>query len=1099
MQSAFLLSTKLFQNKRFSEKENLLFLSVKRIKNKYNPLQKFKMIKEVIQQNNKYSYHPGFVMRTPLIPLKKEPITVDELFVYTQQSFFKEAIYLASPILHDELIKWHNGETKTQKDIDKLVISIYKYYSRMQSRCTPYGLFAGCSVGTWGENNDIVLDSLKRHTRLDMNFLCALAQNLSQHPSILPFLQFFPNNSIYIVGQQLRYVEYKYVNNKRVHQISSIEYNSYLQVVLEKAQKGAMPGELAQLLVEDEITLQDAHEFIKELIASQVLVSDIEPAVTGDEFIHHIINVLQRINSNGDIDRIVILLRRVLEEISILDENPENEIALYRTIYDQLKELGIPMEENFLFQTDLYKTAKPAELSSVIQGQLNEAIDFLNKFTKTDENSSLKKFKEIFQNRYEGAEMPLLEILDTESGIGYPENDTTGVNVMLNDLYISNKELGLHELKWNKQEEMLHSRLLEASINKNYTVTFTEDFTKEGGGKSSTLPDSSPLMFRVIGKDKIYFQGTGGSSSANLLGRFAHGDYRIFDIITNITEHEQTINGDKLLAEIVHLPESRIGNILLRPVLRRYEIPYLGKSILPAENQIQLQDLMISLRDNKIILRSKRLNKEIIPRLSTAHNYSFNALPVYRFLCDLQTQYFEKSSIGFNWGTLSSQYNFLPRAEFKNVVISRAKWQLKKEDFRILLNEKQADTLGETNKWRKLLNMPQFVVLVDNDNELLINFEDQLSINMFASMIKNRDRITIEEYLFDVNDLLVKDTNGDGYTNEFIAIRLNNNDIQSSLPALITSSSQNIVQRDFYLGSEWLYYKIYCGVKMADKLLVEVIKPLTEEITSKGLADKFFFLRYNDPDTHIRLRFHVKNINNLGVIISLVHQYLEPCTTTGMIHKVQTDIYKRELERYGSNSIELAESFFHIDSVTIIDLLNSVDSDETGNRILWQFALLSIDELLDTFHYNLENKLHLLEAMKEGFFQEHGGDKDLKMQLDAKYRNNRKSLESVLLRDPVALEEISPLIKLLEWKSTELKPVAEGLLDLKNSRLLKVTIDNILSSYIHMMMNRIFMSRQRVCEMIAYDILFRHYTSLKARQKSKKGYMQDLIPVTQVA
>ncbi|HXP51533.1 MAG TPA: thiopeptide-type bacteriocin biosynthesis protein, partial [Bacteroidia bacterium] len=138
-------------------------------------------------------------------------------------------------------------------------------------------------------------------------------------------------------------------------------------------------------------------------------------------------------------------------------------------------------------------------------------------------------------------------------------------------------------------------------------------------------------------------------------------------------------------------------------------------------------------------------------------------------------------------------------------------------------------------------------------------------------------------------------------------------------------------------------------------------------------------------------------------------------------------------------------------------------------------------------------------AMKEGFFQEHGGNKELKMQLDAKYRTNRKSLESVLFRESTALGEISQLIELLEWKSTELKPIIKNLLDLKMNGLLKVTVDNLLSSYIHMMMNRIFMSRQRVCEMVAYDILFRYYTSVKARQKSKANYTEDLIMVTQVA
>ena len=141
------------------------------------------------------------------------------------------------------------------------------------------------------------------------------------------------------------------------------------------------------------------------------------------------------------------------------------------------------------------------------------------------------------------------------------------------------------------------------------------------------------------------------------------------------------------------MPESRIGNILLRPVLRNYEIPYLGKSAMPVENQIQVADLMVSVKNGKIILRSQKLNKEIIPRLSTAHNYSFNALPVYQFLCDLQTQHFEKSGFGFNWGSLSTSYKFLPRAEYKNVILARAKWQLLKSDLQVLLDDKNPDYL----------------------------------------------------------------------------------------------------------------------------------------------------------------------------------------------------------------------------------------------------------------------------------------------------------------------------------------------------------------------------------------------------------------------
>ena len=44
--------------------------------------------------------------------------------------------------------------------------------------------------------------------------------------------------------------------------------------------------------------------------------------------------------------------------------------------------------------------------------------------------------------------------------------------------------------------------------------------------------------------------------------------------------------------------------------------------------------------------------------------------------------------------------------------------------------------------------------------------------------------------------------------------------------------------------------------KQAEKILVDVIKPFTEELLSEKLIDKFFFLRFHDTGHHIRIRFH---------------------------------------------------------------------------------------------------------------------------------------------------------------------------------------------------------------------------------------------------
>ena len=122
---------------------------------------------------------------------------------------------------------------------------------------------------------------------------------------------------------------------------------------------------------------------------------------------------------------------------------------------------------------------------------------------------------------------------------------------------------------------------------------------------------------------------------------------------------EESLRPDTIYAEIVHFPEGRIGNVLLRPLLREYEIPYLGLSGAPREKQIPVNDLFVSVIGPRIVLRSARLGKEIIPRMTNAHNYGLRSLGMYRFLCALQTEGIAVG-LGFNWGALDSA-PFLPR------------------------------------------------------------------------------------------------------------------------------------------------------------------------------------------------------------------------------------------------------------------------------------------------------------------------------------------------------------------------------------------------------------------------------------------------------
>ena len=117
----------------------------------------------------------------------------------------------------------------------------------------------------------------------------------------------------------------------------------------------------------------------------------------------------------------------------------------------------------------------------------------------------------------------------------------------------------------------------------------------------------------------------------------------------------------------------------MRPVLRKYEIPYLCGTTLDKEFQIPVSDLLVGIEANKVVIRSKRLNKEIIPRMTTAHNFSMTTLPVYQFLCDLQFQ--QIRSVGWQWGVLDNR-PFLPRVSYGKYILSKAKWTLTKDEMK---------------------------------------------------------------------------------------------------------------------------------------------------------------------------------------------------------------------------------------------------------------------------------------------------------------------------------------------------------------------------------------------------------------------------------
>jgi thiopeptide-type bacteriocin biosynthesis protein len=369
------------------------------------------------------------------------------------------------------------------------------------------------------------------------------------------------------------------------------------------------------------------------------------------------------------------------------------------------------------------------------------------------------------------------------------------------------------------------------------------------------------------------------------------------------------------------------------------------------------------------------------------------------------------------------------------------------------------------------------VHLTEGDNKLLIDFSNILNIKVFVDSVRHVDRIVLSEFLNDVGNSMIRDNEGFEYTNECIAVIYNQEGNKSIYmpPKLIDNNIK--VERSYPLGSEWIYYKIYCGIKMADKILKEVVRPLMENLLDAGLCDKWFFIRYSDPDLHIRLRLHLPNVDNIGQIISEVNKCCCPFIKDNIIHKIQTDTYSRELERYEFVNIENAEEFFWIDSESTIEFLTLLKGDD-GEVLRWKYACKAVDDLLSRLSFNEVQKRNLMNDLSSSFISEHAHFKEIKTQLDTKFRALRKDVELLLETPLFNLPDFEVLEKLIVKRNIRLAKWYRNLLHPPGV--------DFITSIIHMMLNRIFPSKQRTNEMVVYFLLFKYYKSLLARIETKK-------------
>lgn len=993
-----------------------------------------------------------------------------ELFT---QPPLREAIYLASPSLFNRMEVWLREGVPPK---DRLLRTLFKYAVRAGTRCTPYGLFAGIlPPGAPGPRTQVVPDPgqpYTAHARLDTHYLNELTQYILGNPAVREQLRYFPNNTLYQIASEYRYFYFHTDAGARHYAICAIGASPYVRQVLRHARAGATPGALAVALTGPEVTEADARGLVRQLIEEQVLVSELQLRVTGPDFVDFLAGRLSALTGTQ-------ALSELLREVDRLLKRPTGLVSKGAGLQRALAPHLAPPAGNCLLQADLVFNTAANTLGQGVLDKLTAAFTRLLPLNQGSYLADLEQFKQKFVGLYGTREVPLLLALDAELGAGYgaTKDLTAGFSPLVDDLSSPPVEKE-PVVEWNGWKDFLLEKYSDALLAGSTEIVLEDAdldlLAKKRPAAGKPLPNSFAAFGNLLaasaekldeGEFLFNLYSITGPSAANLLTRFCHASPELSECVAKSLLAEEEQYADAILAEIVHLQEARTGNITTRPTLRKYEIPYLVRASVEAGFEIPLDDLVVSVnRENQVVLRSVRHNKQVIPRLSTAHDFS-NGLTVYKFLCDLQ---FERTvvNVTWHWSVLEKQ-RFLPRVRYRNVIVSRATWRLAAEAHPQLKSEGE-DLYAFFRDLRERMRMPRYVCIAEKDNEIVVDFENGYCLDVLRDELVRHGSVKLKEYLQVPGQCFL----GEGshqYANELI-IPFTLASVRP-LAAPVLPAPARHPQRDFAIGSEWLYLKLYTGEKKADHLLRTVLRELTEELLAEGLVDQWFFVRYADPDFHLRLRLHGTDREKLyHGAFPRINAVLDAYLQKGLLLKVQADTYQRELERYAGDTMLPTEALFFRDSVAVVRFLSTLRGDADEEK-RWLFALLGTDALLEDFGVSPDGKRRLLKAMQESFAAEFNVQSELRRQLNEKYRADLGRINDCLRHNAVPPGAAGVLRERSLAGREAVHRIREATSG--NPHLL----DPLVRSYIHLFLNRLFISNPRLHEMVIYHYLDKYYTA----------------------
>ncbi len=363
----------------------------------------------------------------------------------------------------------------------------------------------------------------------------------------------------------------------------------------------------------------------------------------------------------------------------------------------------------------------------------------------------------------------------------------------------------------------------------------------------------------------------------------------------------------------------------------------------PGVTDLTLDDIVVSADSEGFRIASAALGREVTPAALHVLNRELAAPNAVRFLIEAAA-FGPRQWRMWDWDAADG-LPFLPALRIGRTVLTPARWRLDA-------------TSPPLDDWRALWGVPDHVQLALGDHRIPLNLT-----------VPAHQEILRREYERWGVALVHEPPTGQGADGGWLHGPGGAHDVEAVVTltpsrtpatahrpakaATIARAAGATVRHgtgEIPPGGPWLYATLYSSAERQDELLTGPLRRFLTELPASpdapGGVDRWFFIRYADPDPLLRLRLHGEPALLNGVVLPRLHDLAGELARAGLARGLRLDSYAPETERYGGSALlAAAEEVFHADSLLVLERLAAPADD----RVL--SAAHDVAHLVRSFHH----------------------------------------------------------------------------------------------------------------------------------------------------